>query len=64
MPQAKDYKTIPRAKPLSPEEIEQAKEARRRYYQEYRKRNPDRIKAAQDRYWLRKAQQGEQTAEQ
>lgn len=64
MPQAKDYKTVPRSKPLSPEEIEQAKEARRRYYADYRRKHPERIKAAQDRYWLRKAQQGEQTAEQ
>lgn len=63
MPQGKNYKTVPRTKPLSPEEIEAAKEARRRYYQNYRKCNRERIRDAQDRYWLRKAQQGEQTAE-
>lgn len=34
---------------------EQAREARRAYKREWNRRNPDKVKAAQDRYWNRKA---------
>ena len=35
---------------------EQAKEARRAYKREWNRKNRDRVKAAQARYWERKAQ--------
>lgn len=31
------------------------REARREYQRQWRKKNPDKLKAAQDRYWMRKA---------
>lgn len=31
------------------------REARREYAREWRKRNPERVKATQERYWMRKA---------
>lgn len=31
------------------------REARREYLREWRKKNPDKLKAAQERYWLKKA---------
>lgn len=31
------------------------REARREYQREWRKKNPDKLKAAQERYWLKKA---------
>lgn len=36
---------------------EPAKQARREYYREWRRKNPDKVKATQQRYWLRKAEQ-------
>ena len=38
--------------PMTPEAIE----ARRLYHRTYAKKNPDKIKAAQARYWERRAQ--------
>lgn len=35
---------------------EDAKEERRRYKREWNRKNPDKVKAAQRRYWERKAQ--------
>lgn len=35
---------------------EQAKEARRAYKREWAKRNPDKIRAQQERYWTKKAE--------
>ncbi len=32
-----------------------AKEERRRYLSEWRKKNPDKVKAANERYWIKKA---------
>lgn len=32
-------------------------EARRAYFKEWRKKNPDKVKAAQERHWLKKAQE-------
>lgn len=63
MPQAKDYKTVPRTKPLSPEESEAAKEARRRYNNAWAKANPDKVKAIRDRYWARRAAREQQQGE-
>lgn len=34
---------------------EAAKEARRAYKREWNRRNPDKVKAAQERYWEKKA---------
>ena len=31
------------------------REARREYLREWRRKNPDKLKAAQERYWLKKA---------
>lgn len=36
---------------------ETAKAARREYYRRWRIANPDKVKATQQRYWLRKAEQ-------
>lgn len=37
------------------EMTEKAREARRRYKREWNRKNPDKVKAAQARYWERKA---------
>lgn len=39
---------------------EQAKEARRAYKREWNRRNADKVKEAQARYWERKAQEAAQ----
>lgn len=39
---------------------EAAKEARRAYKREWNRRNPEKVKAAQERYWTKKAEQAEQ----
>ena len=44
------------------EQIEAAKEARRKYKRAWAKRNPDKIRAQQLRYWTKRAQR-EQGAE-
>lgn len=36
---------------------DEARNAKNSYFREWRKRNPDRVKTAQDRYWQRKAEQ-------
>lgn len=36
---------------------EAAKEARRAYKRKWAKENPDKVKAAQERYWTKKAQE-------
>lgn len=38
---------------------EEAKAARRAYKREWARRNPDKVKAIQDRYWQRKAEQAQ-----
>lgn len=45
---------------------EKAAELRRNYHREWQRKNPDKVKAAQDRYWMRKAEQiqNERTDEQ
>lgn len=35
----------------------QAVQARRAYFREWRKKNPEKVKAAQERYWAKKAEQ-------
>lgn len=39
---------------------EAAKEARRAYKREWAHRNPDKVKAAQERYWTKRAETGQQ----
>jgi len=36
---------------------EDALKTRSEYYREWRKKNPDKVRASQERYWLRKAEQ-------
>ena len=43
---------------------EQALEARRAYYRKWRKQNPDKVRAAHDRYWTKKAAEAEKANEQ
>jgi len=38
---------------------EKAKEARRAYQREWARKNPDKVKAQQARYWEKKAEQAE-----
>ena len=38
------------------------KKARREYYREWRKNNPDRVAQIQERYWLKKAAEARQNA--
>lgn len=37
-----------------------AVEARRAYKREWARRNPDKVKAAQERYWKKRAEQSQQ----
>ena len=39
---------------LTQQEQDAIREARRQYKAEWRRKNPDKIKAANDRYWLKK----------
>ena len=41
------------------QEQDSIKKARRDYQREWRKKNPEKVKAAQERYWLKKAQSEE-----
>lgn len=45
---------------LTQQEQDAIREARRQYHAEWRRKNPDKIKAANDRYWLKKAKEYEQ----
>ena len=40
---------------MTERELELLKEARREYKKKWRQQNPDKVKAAHDRYWLKKA---------
>ena len=42
---------------------EKAKEARKAYKKEWNRKNRDKVKAANERYWMRKAQQAQQAEE-
>ena len=56
MPMAYNYKTIHNTgDPLTPEELEAARRARNAYQREWRRKNPEKVKATVARYWLRKA---------
>lgn len=46
--------------PLGDANITPAIKARREYYRQWRKKNPEKVKASQLRYWERKAQEGKQ----
>ena len=37
--------------------LAEIREANRQYKKEWRKKNPDKVKAATERYWLKKAQE-------
>lgn len=39
---------------------EQIRAARAEYARNYRKKHPEKVKAAQERYWLRKAEKAQQ----
>lgn len=43
--------------------IEAARQARNAYMRAWRKANPERVKAINERYWLKRAQQAAATAE-
>ena len=45
---------------VTQQEQDAIREARRQYHAEWRRKNPDKIKAANDRYWLKKAKEYEQ----
>jgi hypothetical protein len=40
----------------------EAKEARNQYFKKWRQNNRDKVRAAQERYWQRKAQKEEEKA--
>ncbi len=42
---------------------DEAREARRAYKREWNRRNPDKVKAAQARYWERQAAKANKTTE-
>ena len=42
---------------MTEHEHEAIKAARNAYRREWRKKNPDKVKAAQERYWLKRAQE-------
>lgn len=48
---------------LTVEQKQLALKARRAYQREWKRNNPEKVKAAQERHWLKKAQQMEQEAE-
>ena len=39
------------------QELNKIKKARRDYQREWRRKNPEKVKATQERYWLRRAQE-------
>lgn len=43
--------------PMSDQQREAARRARNAYLREWRRRNPEKYQAQQDRYWMRKAEQ-------
>ena len=42
---------------MEKETMEMVKEAQRQYQREWRKKNPDKVKAISNRYWTKKAMQ-------
>ena len=62
MPQGRNYKAIHQTgDPLTPEELEAARRARNEYQKQWRKRNPEKARESQARYWARKAAAAAQT---
>lgn len=53
----KTVKQQPTPSAMQQELTEAAKEARRAYKRAWTRKNPDKVKAAQARYWERKAEQ-------
>lgn len=46
---------------MTNEQREQIRLARNKYLREWRRRNPDKVQAQQERYWMRKVEREEQT---
>lgn len=44
---------------MTKQEREQVKQVQREYYRKWRARNKDKIKASNQRYWLKKAQEAQ-----
>lgn len=44
---------------MTKELSEEAKQARRDYQKEWRRKNPDKVRAAQDRYWEKKVREND-----
>lgn len=47
---------------MASKNVSAADEARRQYYREWRKKNPDKVRAAMQRYWEKKAQAQQESA--
>lgn len=47
---------------MEKETVEMVKEAQRQYQREWRKKNPDKVKAISNRYWTKKAMQMKEEA--
>ena len=48
---------------MSKQLSEEARKARNEYYREWRKKNPEKVKQAQERYWKKKAKEMQAEAE-
>ena len=48
---------------MSKDLSQEAKEARNAYYREWRKKNPEKMKRYQEKYWKKKAQKMQEQAE-
>lgn len=48
---------------MSNSDLEKARQARNAYAREWRKNNPEKAKAAHDRYWARRAEREAQAAQ-
>ena len=48
---------------MSNADLEKARQARNAYAREWRKNNPEKAKAAHDRYWARRAEREAQAAQ-
>ena len=49
---------------MSKQLSEEARKARNEYYREWRKKNPEKVKQAQEKYWKKKAKEMQEQAEQ
>lgn len=48
---------------MSKQLSQEAREARNAYYRAWRKKNPEKVKQAQERYWKKKAKEMQEQAE-